>query len=238
MFQIVLLIAVLLISVNFFLFFYYSRSPERALFIKPVPEFDTDKKIIALTFDDGPSGATTPAVLDVLKKNEVKATFFLVGKNMEKYPDVTERIIREGHEVGHHTYNHTRMIFRTPGFIKDDLNRMDKIFIRFTGGKIHIYRPPFGTKMIALPFVLKREKKKLITWSVEPKCQYDRENFSGKKIAEYVTANIEPGAIILLHDGWSGIKSELTPALETIIQISHDKGYEFVTITEGMSQDF
>jgi peptidoglycan/xylan/chitin deacetylase (PgdA/CDA1 family) len=223
-------IFLILLSGFLLLYFLFSRPPDRALFIDPVFNLGIKEKVVALTFDDGPSPETTPVVLDILKQFKIKATFFLVGEKIEKNPEIARRIISEGHSIGHHTFHHQRMIFKTPGYIEKDILKMDNLFRKIGYGETDLYRPPFGNKLIILPFVLKKMGKKLITWDVEPKSQYDRDNFSGERIADEVLQQVKPGSIILLHDGWSGVSKKLSLALNKIITHLKNNGYKFVKI--------
>lgn len=232
----VALLFLLWIGATLGIFFFFSKPPSRALFIQPVHRFETEDKVVALTFDDGPSAKATEMTLNILKNHNVKATYFVVGQNAIKYPLIIKRMAKEGHDIGHHTYSHSRMLFKTPSFIREDIDKMDSLFVRLTGRSSVIYRPPYGTKMISLPLVLKQKRKTLITWDTEPKAQYDRENFNGEIIARQILNGVKPGSIILLHDGWSGIERELGKALEKIISSLKEENYEFITITEGIKK--
>jgi len=220
----------LLISISLFLYFFFSRPTYRAFFINPIYYLNTKDRVIALTFDDGPNATTTPKLLDVLNKYNIKATFFLQGSNIEKNRSLAQRIVTEGHAIGNHSYSHQRLIFKTPSFIHSEISKTDDLIVSIGAIKPIYFRPPFGAKLVVLPLVLNQMKKRLVTWTYCPQSQYDQE-FSGDLVANQVIENLHPGVIILLHDGRSDNSDELVKAVEKIIIKSIiDQGYKFVTI--------
>jgi peptidoglycan/xylan/chitin deacetylase (PgdA/CDA1 family) len=126
-----IILAIFLIMLGIFV---YSRPWDRAMFIDPVTKIDTQDKLIALTFDDGPSAKTTPALLDLLDKYEIKATFFVLGKNIEDHPEIAQNIYDSGHLLGNHSYDHPRFLFKTPSYTADQINKTG--IIKKTGGQI------------------------------------------------------------------------------------------------------
>jgi peptidoglycan/xylan/chitin deacetylase (PgdA/CDA1 family) len=207
---------------------------DNGFFLKPINHFDTDSKIVALTFDDGPSKQWTPLLLDLLKKYSVKATFFIVGEKIIMNKELALRIQREGHAVGQHTYYHNRMIFKSQWFIRNDLKKMDELFQSVGLEKTVYFRPPYGSKLLSLPYELKRSRKIMITWNVESKAQYDRDSIKADEISSYIIKNTKPGSIILLHDGWSGDPKPFLKTVEKTITGLKKKGYKFVTVEEGL----
>lgn len=103
--------------------FTYSRSWENALFINPIYEIATDKKVVALTFDDGPSLTRTPGLLNLLNQHNVKATFFMLGENIERHPDIAHAVYIQGHLIGNHSYNHPHLIFKSPSFVMEQIKK-------------------------------------------------------------------------------------------------------------------
>lgn len=187
---------------------------------------DTNQKLVALTFDDGPS-KNIPELLPLLKKYNVKATFFLIGSDIQKHPGVAKELADAGHQLGNHTYSHERMIFKSPAFIRDEIEKTDRL-IREAGYKGEIdVRPPNGKKLVGLPYYLSKHDRDTITWSLEPDSYYT----SATDKVEYVRKNIEPGSIILLHPWYSESAEELK-AVEGILQSLTEKGYKFVTVNE------
>lgn len=232
--KLVLTILIAFLVGNGLLFFYINQVPSRALFIEPMYRFKTEAKIVALTFDDGPSPILTPRLLDLLKQYRVKATFFMIGRHVEKNRAIAQRLVTEGHGVGSHTYNHQRMIYRTFSFVEQDLGRMDALLDSLGVDNLSFFRPPYGDKLVILPLVLKKTNKTLVTWDVDPSGQYDRAHHTCQQVAQDVIDQTQPGSIILLHDG-PGVDSDwLLCAVETIITTLDAQGYEFVTIETGL----
>ncbi|QNG58234.1 polysaccharide deacetylase family protein [Bacillus sp. PAMC26568] len=187
---------------------------------------ETNKKVVALTFDDGPSENVTK-ILSLLEKYQVKATFFLIGNELEKNPIEGQKIAEAGHQIGNHTYSHNRMIFKSPSFIKQEFEKTNKL-IRKTGYEGEIdFRPPNGKKLVGLPYYLKEHHTDTITWNLEPDTYYT----SVFDKVNYVNKNAEPGSIILLHPMNDETGNELK-VIEGIINSLSEEGYEFVTVNE------
>ncbi|WP_433594834.1 polysaccharide deacetylase family protein [Lysinibacillus xylanilyticus] len=189
-------------------------------------QIETNQKVVALTFDDGPADNTNQ-ILSLLEEYNAKATFFLIGAEIEKFPEEARRIAEEGHQIGNHTYSHNRMIFKTPSYYKDEIEKTDQL-IRDTGYKGEIdVRPPNGKKLIGLPYYLNKHKRETITWNLEPDTFYT--TVSDK--VKYVTENIEPGSIILLHPMYDKTGKALQ-TIEGILQKLSNEGYTFITVNE------
>ncbi|MGP4078179.1 polysaccharide deacetylase family protein [Halobacillus sp. K22] len=190
---------------------------------------ETNQKVVALTFDDGPT-ENVDNILTLLNKHNIKATFFLIGNEIEENKQEAKKIVNDGHQIGNHSYSHQRMIFKSPSFIKEEIEKTDEI-IRNIGYKGEIdFRPPNGKKIAGLPYYLSKHNKDTITWNLEPDTVYT--DVSNK--IEYVNENITPGSIILMHPMYGNTGEELK-ALEGIIQSLSNKGYEFVTVNELQS---
>ena len=189
----------------------------------------TTEKVVALTFDDGPS-AYTREVLDVLVQNKVRATFFLIGSELEQHMEEGRLLIQAGEEIGNHSYSHNRLVFKAYATIKREVDKTDSL-IRAVGyqGEI-LFRPPGCKKFIGLPHYLDEVGKKTITWDVEPE-SYAETRQSAERIIQYVTAHTKPGSIILLHV-MTGSAGESRRSLDGIIKGLHAKGYKFVTVSE------
>jgi peptidoglycan/xylan/chitin deacetylase (PgdA/CDA1 family) len=191
--------------------------------------------VVALTFDDGPSPNFTPLVLDVLKKYDVRATFFLVGKHVEKYPDVARRIVEEGHEIGNHTYNHRDLVPSTSRKLKREIFRAQEAIYRVTGVYPHYFRPPRGIYSEAVRKFVVRHGFKMVLWTVSG---VDWAGTPTRVIARRILRFVSPGAIILLHDSGALLKSEghsrmnTVKALEIVIPKLLEWGYRFVTVSE------
>ncbi|MBU9721299.1 MULTISPECIES: polysaccharide deacetylase family protein [Bacillaceae] len=199
-----------------------------------VSSVETNEKVVALTFDDGP-GVNTQAILDILNRNDVKATFYLTGKEIESSFEDGVKIVQEGHEIGNHTYSHPRMVFKSPSFIKDEIERTDDL-IRDIGYEGDItFRPPFGRKLFFLPHYLSKNKRDTIMWNIEPET-YPEIASDSKYIVEYVVENIEPGSIILLHVMYESRKESLH-SVDGIIKKLKEQGYTFLTVSELLNEE-
>lgn len=189
---------------------------------------DTKENVVALTYDDGPNPPYTNQLLNILERYQIKATFFVIGKNIEKYPETIRLIMSKGHELGNHSYSHERMVFKQPSFVKLEIEKTDRL-LRQLGVKQEIhFRAPFGRKFIVLPYMLAKMHKKNILWNVNSK---DYAAVNSDAIEKYVLERVRPGSIILLHDG-GGKRSRTVAATETIIKKLQKKGYEFKTVSE------
>lgn len=203
------------------------------LFGKLVHHVQTDQKVVALTFDDGPIPEPTDTILEILKRKEVKATFFVTGSELEQNPEAGKKLVEAGHELGNHTYSHQHMVFKTPAFIQEEIEKTDKL-IREAGYQGTIYfRPPYGKKLILLPFYLNQHNRCTIMWDIEPESQAEI-GASAKNIVTYTTENVQPGSIILLHIMYKS-RSESLKAVEGLIDSLQAQGYTFKTIAELLS---
>ncbi len=121
------LVVILLILGVIFALFQISNSRTFQFFGEIYPRIETSQKAVALTFDDGPTKAQTDEILEILRYENVKATFYLIGNEIESNPDETEKIIAAGHEIGNHSFNHERMVFVTPDFVKNEVEKTDEL---------------------------------------------------------------------------------------------------------------
>jgi peptidoglycan-N-acetylglucosamine deacetylase len=194
-----------------------------------VTSADTSEKVVALTFDDGPTDQTDE-ILTILNEEEVKATFFVTGREIEENLKEAEEIVAEGHELGNHSYSHERMVLKSPSFIRNEIESTDKL-IRKAGykGKIH-FRPPYGKKLIGLPYYLDKHDRNTILWNIEPET-YPEIASDSTKIVKHVSRNIQPGSIILLHVMYESRKESMK-SVKGIIKDLKEKGYTFKTVSE------
>ncbi|MBT2640037.1 polysaccharide deacetylase family protein [Bacillus sp. ISL-39] len=189
----------------------------------------TDEKVVALTFDDGPTQQVAD-ILPILEKYDAKATFFLIGNEIEKNPEAAEMIARAGHQIGNHTYSHNRMVFKSPSFIEEEIEKTNKLIVKAGfNGEID-FRPPNGKKLLALPYYLDQQNIDTITWNLEPDSYYAN---SSDKI-NYIKNNIEPGSIILLHPMYDQTGEEFK-TLDGILETLSTEGCRFITVNELQS---
>lgn len=187
---------------------------------------ETDQKVIALTFDDGPS-KHVETILALLNKYKIKATFFLIGNEIENNREETKKIVENGHQIGNHTYSHKRMVLKSPSFIRQEIEKTDAL-IRESGfvGEID-FRPPYGKKLLSLPYYLNKHNRDTITWNLEPDIASDK--------SAYVHQNVTNGSIILFHPMYAN-DNEYLKSVEEVIQLLLEENYSFVTVNELQKQ--
>lgn len=189
------------------------------------------RKQIALTFDDGPDNKYTPKILDILKKNQIKATFFLVGEHAERYPDTVKRIAEEGHIIGNHTWDHQDLAKLPPESIHNEIAKTDEMIKKITGQSPSLFRAPYGAVNEQVKSDAASSGHMLIGWSV------DTMDWDGKTVQQIMAAvkkEAAPGAIILQHSsgGKKGNLNNTVEALPQIIAYLKNNGYSFVTVPE------
>ena len=194
-------------------------------FIKNGPR---DKPIIALTFDDGPHPRETDEILDVLRKYDVKGTFFIAGKHAKWYPESLLKASKENHEIGNHTFTHPDISSLNKEQIKQEILGCEEIIMDLTGVKTNLFRPPYGSyRKSELAEIADELGYKIVLWTtLDTK---DWENPPAQKIADLVIDKAKNGDIILLHDYGTNNTVE---ALDILIPKMIEKGFEFVTVSE------
>ncbi|WP_042349764.1 polysaccharide deacetylase family protein [Bacillus massiliigorillae] len=201
-------------------------------------EVNTDKKIVAITFDDGPHPVFTPQILDLLAKYDAKATFFVAGNKVKRFPEVLKREVAEGHEIANHTYNHIYSRNISAEKLTTELDETDAIIQQITGQKPKLYRPVGGlfNELIVNTAVKNNKLVVLWSWHQDPK---DWRNTAANQISRIITTGVQPGNIILLHD-WHGNDdskvSQTVLALDDILSHLYKNGYKCVTVSELLYQ--
>lgn len=205
---------------------YWARNCSRGV-VRKGPQ---DRKKIALTFDDGPNPNYTPELLNILKEYGVKATFFTMGKQAKLYPEIIERMDREGHVIGCHSYSHRHAWLMPPFYTLRDMKQTYCILSDILGKAPKWYRPPWGTFNLFSMYAAKRLNLDLVYWSIE--AQDWAKSTSVEHIYSTVIKNAKPGSIIVLHDnqGAPGAPDRTLKALPVIIQTLHEQGYRFVSL--------
>ncbi len=200
------------------------RTPPPSL--KLIREWPTGKKRIALTFDDGPHPELTRRFLALLAEKNVKATFFLLGPNVEKQPDIVREIVAAGHEVGNHSWNHPILSKLSPDKIREELQKTSQAITDASGAQVRLVRPPYGSANKKVQDVCDELGVKIICWSIDTDDW--RKQTTKEKMVETIKKNVRDGAIILMHDRFE--KSYETTA--EVIDALRAQGYEFVTVGE------
>lgn len=207
-----------------------SKSRSFQLIGHAVTRVDTPRKLVALTFDDGPTPEHTAEVLDTLGQHGARATFFVTGAELARHPELGRAIVDHGHELGNHSYSHERMLGRSLDFIAAELETTDRL-IRAAGHTGPIYfRPPYGKRLLALPYSLRESGRTSVLWDIEPET-YPAVTASPENIVTHVLDRAQPGSIILLHLMYPGRETS-RQALPGILAGLRARGYEMVPLSE------
>ncbi len=199
---------------------------------KTLCEVKTSEKRLALTFDDGPHPRHTPRLLEVLSARGIRATFFLVGRRVRRYADLVERIAREGHEIGNHGDHHVPLTLLPTPLVRREITVTERLITDAAGVRPRLLRPPMGWFNDRVIAVARALGYLPVVGSVHP--QDSRKPGTGV-ILERLRRRIEPGAIIILHDGgwWMGVdRSQTIEATDRIAGELLDQGYRFDTVSE------
>ena len=225
------------------------------LFFRPpfgtnIVRLNTDQRVVALTYDDGPNPPYTDHLLDVLAKHDVKATFFMIGNRIEKHPETVNRVIAEGHQIGNHSYSHPLLGFLPPIYVRREIERTDALLQRllrsenptggFKAGEV-VFRAPMLTRFLPVAWVLAKGDRAHISCNV---WSWDWITQNPDRIAETVLkktlSSTGAGSIIVLHDGKAENKdanrSGTVEATDRIITALKRDGYQFVRVSEVGNQ--
>ncbi|MBO7636364.1 MAG: polysaccharide deacetylase family protein [Paludibacteraceae bacterium] len=194
----------------------------RKFFPKTVWRLPKKEKTVFLTFDDGPIPEETPFVLDILRQHNIKATFFCVGENVKKHPDIFQMVLNDGHVVGNHTYNHLAGFTNFSKHYIDNVAKADE-FIHS-----HLFRPPHGTFRIGEFFFLRRHYT-IVFWDVVTR-DYNNK-LSGEEVLNIVKRYTRNGSIIVFHDSLKASKN-MRYALPRAIEYLKSEGYHFDVLSE------
>ncbi|MCK4311491.1 MAG: polysaccharide deacetylase family protein [Candidatus Cloacimonetes bacterium] len=184
-----------------------------------------------MTFDDGPDSVYTGKILDILERNKIKATFFIIGKKALENPELVKRIISKGHEIGNHSYSHKSLIFKSTAYVQKEIEKTDKILGNLGVKGDICFCPPYGRMDAIARMVFRKLHKKVILWDNNPK---DFKRSSSDEIVNKVLKKLKPGSIIVLHDG-GGDRTETIEAVEILIPELLKRGYNFKKVLELFS---
>lgn len=181
---------------------------------------------IALTFDDGPSDKLTPHLLDLLAQHHIHATFFVVGENAAQYPDVLRRAVREGHEIGNHSWSHPNFARMSDEGVRSQIKRTEEAIVAAIGLRPTLLRPPYGS-------ITARQKHfihddlgyEIVLWDVDP---LDWKRPGPSVVASRILKETHPGSIVLAHD----IHAQTIEAMPATLNELEGKGFKFVTVSE------
>lgn len=184
----------------------------------------TNKKQVAITFDDGPNLEFTPQILTFLKKHNIKATFFCVGKQIENHPKLFNQIVNQGHVVGNHSYSHSNNFgFFSHKKVLDDVNKCNELIYENLNVNSNLFRPPFGVTNPAIRKAIAKTRHHVIGWSVR---SLDTKIKNPEKILKRITKRLKPGDVILLHD----TNKRTLVVLEQLLLFLHEHQFETTTV--------
>lgn len=211
--------------------------PGSEIFGKTINHLKTRDKVVALTFDDGPNGIYTQEILDILDQNQIKATFFLIGENVERYPEIAKEITQKGNEIGNHSFSHPWLLpFKKDKTILSEVDKTQSAIFSATGVKTDLFRPPHGWRSPWMIKALSRAGYKIVTWNDLTLTEDFPKEFNSEMIAKRIVSQVKPGSIIDLHDGFNlnhgANRQKVIDALDTIIKEIKAKGYRFVLLNE------
>ncbi len=192
-------------------------------YLKSLKRGYTNKKIISLTFDDGPDAVVTPHILQILKNYNIPASFFCVGKKIEEYPELLKEIFKDGHIVGNHSYSHSKIFdLRSTKNMIIEIERTNEIIEQTIGKKPMLFRPPFGVTNPLLAKAIKRTGVISMGWSLR---SWDT-NGKVNKVVERLKRKVHPGDVILFHDN----RANTVEILNRFLPYLFDNGYQVVAL--------
>lgn len=207
------------------------RGRSSTLFGESVYRGDRSRPVLALTFDDGPS-ESTPALLDILDRHQVPATFFMCGQNVRRCPAVAREVGERGHQIGNHTDSHPRLDFKSPDFIYREMAQAQESIQKATGTAPHWFRAPYGVRWFGVRQAQQRLGLTGVMWTVIGRDW----RLPAGRVADLVLGRASNGGIVCLHDGRTvqpapDIRSTLE-AVEYSIPRLKERGFEFLTLSQ------
>ncbi len=198
-----------------------------------ITRVETLQKAVALTFDDGPDPSGTTAVLESLGKHGAHATFFVVGSRAEKQPQLLKAISEAGHEIANHSYSHSYSSFSSnkTEIFQEEITQTNEIINRITAQNPMLFRPPGGYLSDALVDLTKSKQITIAYWTWQQDSKDWKPGNSGASIAKHIIKNIQPGQIILLHDGTNN-SLETAKAVDILLEDLTREGYKFLTLSD------
>jgi peptidoglycan-N-acetylglucosamine deacetylase len=209
-----------------------ARSRSFQTFGELIPRVEITAPVIALTFDDGPAPGVADTLIGYLDAAGVRATFFVTGQELAANLDLGQRLVEAGHELGNHTYAHARMVLRSQKFIRSQIERTDDLIRDAGQGNPIFFRPPYGYKLVGLPYYLARTGRTTILWDIEPD-SYPEVAATSEGIVRHVLDRVRPGSIILLHPWYSSRRTSLQ-AVPALVDSLQGRGYTITTVGELM----
>jgi len=190
-----------------------------------------DQRVVALTFDDGPNPDATPAILDALGAEDVRATFFVLGRHADRWPAIVARTAREGHAVGNHGFHHRKLIWRSPDYVRQDISLGTAAIERAGAARPRMFRAPHGQRNPWVTPIARAAGQRTVGWTLGV---WDTALPGEHVIADRVFRGTRSGSIVLLHDGDgydpAGDRMQTARALPLIIRGLRERGFSFATL--------
>ncbi|MFY9780075.1 MAG: polysaccharide deacetylase family protein [Candidatus Baltobacteraceae bacterium] len=236
------LVLALVLGLGAYAGYEFLEAPGNQIFGRTLVSGPPSLREVALTFDDGPNAPYTDRILDVLERERVRATFFVVGRAVVAYPATVRRMARDGDAIGNHTWDHAHLIVQSRAAVRDELQRTDAAVFRLTGRHTTLLRPPFGARDFAVLDEAKKLGYTVVMWSVP--LPEDWEQPGVGTIVRRVVEHVADGSIIVLHDGNRGLvcgrtlpsslcdRSQDVAATKAIVDALRARGYRFATIPQ------
>jgi peptidoglycan/xylan/chitin deacetylase (PgdA/CDA1 family) len=207
---------------------FHRNSP---LFGRALGRIPTDRRVVALTFDDGPNADATPRILDTLAEKKVRATFFVLGSHAERWPELVRRMSHDGHQLGNHGYFHRKLQFKSPFYVSRDIRLGIRAIRRAGAPAPRYFRAPHGFRSPWTTPIASSYGERTVGWSLGV---WDSDRPGVDEIVRRTLEGVSPGSIVLLHDGDGynpdGDRLQTADALPHIIDRLKDQGYEFATL--------
>lgn len=207
--------------------------PNSFVFGRPISSVRGDGRIMALTFDDGPNPDATPRILDALAARNVKATFFVLGRHADRWPELVRRVAAEGHALGNHGWHHRKLHIRGPGYVRRDLMMGTESIERACGVRPRVFRAPHGFRSPWVTTIARSLGQQTVGWS---RGVWDSARPGVDVIVRRTVEGTKPGSIMLLHDGdgydIAGDRSQTAAAVPMIVDQLLERGYTFVTVPQ------
>jgi peptidoglycan/xylan/chitin deacetylase (PgdA/CDA1 family) len=205
---------------------FHRNSP---VFGRALGRLPTRDRRVALTFDDGPNPVATPRILETLRAESVRATFFMLGRHVERWPAIAQQVAADGHVLGNHGFHHRKLHLRSRSYVRSDLTLGTNAIVRATGSRPGYFRAPHGYRNPWVNAIARELGQRTIGWTLGV---WDSDAPGATEIVRRVVAGTRPGSIVLLHDGDGydpdGDRTQTADALPGIIHGLRAAGYEFV----------
>jgi peptidoglycan/xylan/chitin deacetylase (PgdA/CDA1 family) len=225
-------VVVILVAVLAWLW-YFVENPSNQMFGSTVTRVPVHRKVVALTYDDGPNPPYTNEIVNYLHSQHVVATFFVVGRAVAAHPDVVRLEVADGDALGNHTWNHAHLVLESKAHIARQIIECEAAIYKATGERPKIFRPPFGARDYAVIDVARRMGYQVVMWSVP--LPRDWQSPPPSVIRDRVLRYVKDGCIIVLHDGNRGLpgnRAATVAATKLIVRALKAQGYQFVTVPQ------